>query len=62
MNATAAGLVIALLGPSLFVLILLSVLSVGPGGSQRATPITHALAAIFLLHFFEPLITRWLTR
>ena len=43
-------------------LILLSVLSVGPGGSQRATPITHALAAIFLLHFFEPLITRWLTR
>jgi adenine/guanine/hypoxanthine permease len=43
-------------------LILLSVLSVGPGGSQRATPVTHALAAIFLLHFFEPLIARWLTQ
>jgi AGZA family xanthine/uracil permease-like MFS transporter len=43
-------------------LILLSVLSVGSGASRRATPVTHVLAAIFLLHFFEPLIARWLAR
>jgi adenine/guanine/hypoxanthine permease len=43
-------------------LILLSVLSVGLGKGQGATPVTYLLAAIFLLHFSEPLIARWLTR
>jgi adenine/guanine/hypoxanthine permease len=42
-------------------LILLSVLSVGSGKSRIATAVTHLLAAVFLLHFFEPLIARWLT-
>lgn len=42
-------------------LILLSVLSVGSGKSRSATAVTHLLAAVFLLHFFEPLIARWLT-
>ncbi|HEY5706054.1 MAG TPA: NCS2 family permease [Terrimicrobiaceae bacterium] len=41
-------------------LITLSVLSVGSGKAGNTTPITHALAAIFMLHFFEPLIARWL--
>jgi AGZA family xanthine/uracil permease-like MFS transporter len=43
-------------------LIMLSVLSAGSGKSRRATPVTYVLAAIFLLHFFEPLIARWLAR
>ena len=41
-------------------LILLSVLSIASAKVRKATPVTHALAAIFLLHFFEPLIARWL--
>jgi AGZA family xanthine/uracil permease-like MFS transporter len=40
-------------------LIMLSVLSIGRRRG-KATVVTHALAAIFLLHFFEPLIARWL--
>jgi AGZA family xanthine/uracil permease-like MFS transporter len=43
-------------------LILLSVLSIASAKVRKATPVTHALAAIFLLHFFEPLIARWLGR
>jgi AGZA family xanthine/uracil permease-like MFS transporter len=43
-------------------LIMLSVLSAGSGKSRRATSVTYVLAAIFLLHFFEPLIARWLAR
>jgi AGZA family xanthine/uracil permease-like MFS transporter len=42
-------------------LIVLSALSIGSGKGGTATPLTHVLAAIFLLHFFEPLIARWLT-
>ena len=42
-------------------LIVLSALSIGSGKGGHATPLTHALAAIFLLHFFEPSIVRWLT-
>ena len=38
---------------------MLSVLSIG-GRHGKTTVVTHALAAIFLLHFFEPLIARWL--
>ena len=41
-------------------LIMLSVLSIGSGKGGTATAVTHALAAIFLFHFFEPLIARWL--
>jgi AGZA family xanthine/uracil permease-like MFS transporter len=41
-------------------LIMLSVLSIGSGKGGKATAVTHALAAIFLFHFFEPLIARWL--
>jgi len=41
-------------------LIMLSVLSIRSGKARKATPVTHALAVIFLLHFFEPLIARWL--
>jgi AGZA family xanthine/uracil permease-like MFS transporter len=43
-------------------LIMLSVLSIASGKVRKATPVTHALAAIFLLHFFEPLIAQWLAR
>jgi AGZA family xanthine/uracil permease-like MFS transporter len=43
-------------------LILLSVLSIASAKVRKATLVTHALAAIFLLHFFEPLIARWLGR
>lgn len=43
-------------------LIMLSVLSIASGKPRKATPVTHALAAIFLLHFFEPLIAQWLAR
>jgi adenine/guanine/hypoxanthine permease len=43
-------------------LIMLSVLSIASGKVRKATPVTHALAAIFLLHFFEPLIARLLGR
>jgi adenine/guanine/hypoxanthine permease len=43
-------------------LILLSVLSIASAKVRKATPVTHALAAIFLLHFFEPLMARWLGR
>ena len=39
-------------------LIMLSVLSLGSGSFGKATAITHILAFIFLLHFFEPLILR----
>ena len=41
-------------------LIMLSVLSIGSGRRGKTTVVTHALAATFLLHFFEPLIARWL--
>jgi AGZA family xanthine/uracil permease-like MFS transporter len=41
-------------------LIMLSVLSMVSRGGPKATPVTHVLAIIFLLHFFEPLIVRWL--
>jgi AGZA family xanthine/uracil permease-like MFS transporter len=43
-------------------LIMLSVLSIASGKVRKATPVTHALAAIFLLHFFESLIARLLAR
>jgi len=43
-------------------LIMLSVLSIASGKVRGATSVTHALAAIFLLHFFESLIARLLTR
>ena len=39
-------------------LIALSVLSMGSAKDGKATPITHVLAAIFLLHFLEPLLSR----
>jgi adenine/guanine/hypoxanthine permease len=41
-------------------LIMLSVLSLGAGPLGKATAVTHILAIIFLLHFFEPLILRWI--
>lgn len=41
-------------------LIMLSVLSLGSGSLGKATAVTHILAIIFLLHFFEPLILRWI--
>jgi adenine/guanine/hypoxanthine permease len=41
-------------------LIMLSVLSLGAGPLGKATAVTHILAIIFLLHFFEPVILRWL--
>jgi AGZA family xanthine/uracil permease-like MFS transporter len=40
-------------------LIMLSVLSLASGTGRKATAVTHVLALIFLLHFFEPLIVRW---
>jgi hypothetical protein len=40
-------------------LIMLSVLSLVAGTGGKATAVTHVLALIFLLHFFEPLIVRW---
>ena len=39
-------------------LIALSVLSIGSAKNGQATPVTHVLAAIFLLHFLEPLLFR----
>jgi adenine/guanine/hypoxanthine permease len=39
-------------------LIMLSVLSLGSGAFGKAIAVTHLLAFIFLLHFFEPLILR----
>jgi AGZA family xanthine/uracil permease-like MFS transporter len=41
-------------------LIMLSVLSLVSAKLGQATPITHVLGAIFLLHFFEPLLARWI--
>jgi adenine/guanine/hypoxanthine permease len=41
-------------------LIMLSVLSLGSGSLGKATAVTHILAMIFLLHFLEPLILRWI--
>lgn len=43
-------------------LIMLSVLSLVSRTGRKATAVTHVLAAVFLLHFFEPLIVRWLGR
>ncbi|HEY5742190.1 MAG TPA: NCS2 family permease, partial [Terrimicrobiaceae bacterium] len=43
-------------------LIMLSVLSIASPGSRKATIVTHILAAIFVLHFVEPLILNWLGR
>jgi adenine/guanine/hypoxanthine permease len=40
-------------------LIMLSALSLVSGTGGKATAVTHVLALIFLLHFFEPLIVRW---
>ena len=39
-------------------LIALSVFSMGSAKDEKVTPITHVLAAIFLLHFLEPLLSR----
>jgi AGZA family xanthine/uracil permease-like MFS transporter len=41
-------------------LIMLSVLSIVSHTGRKATAVTHILAVIFLLHFLEPLIVRWL--
>ncbi len=41
-------------------LIVLSVLSLVSTTGRQATAVTHVLAIIFLLHFLEPLIVRWL--
>lgn len=41
-------------------LIVLSVLSLVSTTRRQATAVTHILAIIFLLHFLEPLIVRWL--
>jgi AGZA family xanthine/uracil permease-like MFS transporter len=41
-------------------LIVLSVLSLVSTTRRQATAVTHVLAIIFLLHFLEPLIVRWL--
>jgi adenine/guanine/hypoxanthine permease len=41
-------------------LIMLSILSLGSVPPRKATAVTHLLAIIFLLHFLEPLIVRWL--
>jgi adenine/guanine/hypoxanthine permease len=43
-------------------LIMLSVLSIATGRLGKSTPVTHALAAIFLLHFFEPMFARLLAK
>lgn len=40
-------------------LIMLSALSLVSKTGRQATAVTHVLAIIFLLHFFEPLIVRW---
>jgi adenine/guanine/hypoxanthine permease len=40
-------------------LIMLSALSLVSRTGRKATTVTHVLAIIFLLHFFEPLIVRW---
>ena len=42
-------------------LIMLSALSLGSSSPGKATAVTHVLAIIFLLHFFEPLIVRWIS-
>lgn len=41
-------------------LIALTALSFGAGRSREATPVTHLLAVVFLLHFLEPWILRLL--
>jgi len=41
-------------------LIVLSALSLASGKRHGITLFTHGLAAVFLLHFFEPLIARWM--
>lgn len=41
-------------------LIVLSVLSLVSTTRRQATAVTHILAIIFLVHFLEPLIVRWL--
>ena len=43
-------------------LIVLSALSLASGKRHGITLFTHGLAAVFLLHFFEPLIARWMAR
>jgi AGZA family xanthine/uracil permease-like MFS transporter len=40
-------------------LIMLSALSLVSRTGRKATTVTHVLAIIFFLHFFEPLIVRW---
>lgn len=40
-------------------LIMLSALSLVSKTGRQATAVTHVLAIIFLMHFFEPLIIRW---
>ncbi len=41
-------------------LIALAALAIGAGQARQVTKVTYALAAIFLLHFLEPAILRWL--
>jgi adenine/guanine/hypoxanthine permease len=43
-------------------LIMLSALSLVSRTGRKATTVTHVLAIIFFLHFFEPLIVRWVGR
>ena len=41
-------------------LIALAALGIGAGRARRVTAVTYVLAGIFLLHFFQPLILRFL--
>lgn len=43
-------------------IIALSVLALATGHRREIGWVTHALAAVFLLHFIEPLILRWLAK
>jgi AGZA family xanthine/uracil permease-like MFS transporter len=43
-------------------MIALSVLALATGHRRDVGWVTHALAAVFLLHFFEPLILRWFAK
>lgn len=43
-------------------IIALSVLALSTGRRREVGWVTHALAAVFLLHFIEPLILRWLAK
>ncbi len=43
-------------------MIALSALALATGHKRDVGWITHALAAVFLLHFFEPLILRWFAK